>query len=305
MPETLRTPEDRFLGLKEYPFEPRYIEWQGLRMHYVDEGGRDLPVVLMLHGMPTWSYLYRRLIPPLLAAGYRCVAPDYIGFGKSDKVIDDAWYSIERHCQSIAHLIGGLDLGRITLMGQDWGGPIGLRQAVDEPERFARLTIMNTWLHHAEYAYTDAIRSWNAGWKPGSRLDELQPCGRVMGFYVSTHEGSTLSEEQAFEAYEAPFPDRASKAGPRRFPLSLPFDNPEAGNARDQERCFEKLRGWSKPIHFIWGVRDDVFNEAWSERWSSLYPQASLDKLAGAGHFLQESHGEQVAKLLLQRIDEE
>ena len=145
MPETLRTPEERFLGLKEYPFEPRYIEWQGLRMHYVDEGGRDLPVVLMLHGMPTWSYLYRRLIPPLVTAGYRCVAPDYIGFGKSDKVIDDAWYSIERHSQSIAHLIDTLDLERITLMGQDWGGPIGLRQAVDEPERFARLTIMNTY----------------------------------------------------------------------------------------------------------------------------------------------------------------
>ena len=303
MSETLRTPDARFEGLPEYPFAPHYVEWEGLRMHYVDEGAEDRSVVLMLHGMPTWSYLYRRMIPPLVSAGYRCLTPDYIGFGKSDKVLDDAWYTIELHSQSIAHLIRTLDLGRVTLVGQDWGGPIGLRQAVDMPDRFERLTIMNTWLHHAEYEYTDAIRAWNAGWQPGNRLDELQPCGQVLRRYVAMH-GSTLSEDEAFAAYEAPFPDRASKAGPRRFPLSLPFDNPEGGNAAEQERCFEALRSWQKPVHFIWGVRDDVFNEAWAEKWSSLYPQATLDKL-DAGHFLQESHGEAVAQALIRRIDAE
>jgi haloalkane dehalogenase len=303
--EILRTPEQRFDAWIDFPFDARYIEWQGLRMHYVDEGPADGPVMLMCHGMPTSSYLYRRMIPPLVAAGYRCIAADCIGFGKSDKVLDDAWYSIEKHSESITFLIQNLEIERITLICQDWGGPIGLRQAVDMPARFDRLTIMNTWLHHPEYQYTQALRDWNAGWHPGGRFDESQACGLVMQMITSNNPGSPLTPEQAFAAYEAPFPDRASKAGPRRFPLSLPFDNPEGGNATQQTRCFGALADWEKPIHFIWGLRDDVFNETWCDEWASCYSQSTVDKIADAPHFLQETHGPEIVEHLLRRIGEE
>ena len=306
MADVFRTADERFAAWKDYPFEPHFLEWEGLRMHYVDEGGSDRPVMLMLHGMPTSSYLYRRMIPPLVEAGYRCVAPDFVGFGKSDKPLDDGWYSIERHSHAAAHLIRELDLAVVTLLCQDWGGPIGLRQAVDTPERFARLALMNTWLHHPGYEYTEAIRRWNGLWHEGGRMDQLQGCGFVLRHYLATNPtgSSPLSPEEAFAAYEAPFPDRASKAGPRRFPLSLPFDDPEGGSAAEQERCFESLRAWKKPVHFIWGVRDGIFNEAWGRSWAGLYPQATFDPV-DAGHFLQESHGPELVEILLGRIAEE
>lgn len=306
MTQAFRTPEERFEAWLDYPFEARYHTWEGLRMHYVDEGPRDGPAMLLVHGMPTSSYLYRHMIPPLVAAGYRCVAPDHIGFGKSDKVLDDHWYSIEKHCQALRGLIDALALRDITLVCQDWGGPIGLRQAADQPDRFARLVIMNTWLHHDGYVYTDALQRWNQSWHPGHTMDRLQGCGFVLQHYVTHHpRGSNpQSPEQVFAAYEAPFPDRASKAGPRRFPLSLPFDNPTGGNAADQARCFAAIDGWRKPIHFIWGVRDDVFTEQWGRAWAARFAQATFDPL-DAGHFLQESHGLETAQLLLQRIREE
>ena len=306
MPEIFRTPEDRFAAWKDYPFAPNYIDHGGVRMHYLDEGPRDGHVMLLLHGMPTSSYLYRRMIPPLAAAGYRCVAPDHIGFGKSDKVLDDGWYSIARHSDACGHLIRSLDLENVTVVGQDWGGPIGLRQPVDMPERFERLVIMNTWLHHPEYEYTDALRSWNRMWKDGGVMDQMQGCGFVMRHFLTNFPAgsSPLDPEEAFAAYEAPFPDRESKAGPRRFPLSLPFDNPEGGDAGVQTRCFEALRSWDKPAHFIWGVRDQAFTEEWGRKWAGLYPQATFDPV-DAGHFLQESHGPEVVEILLRRIAEE
>ena len=306
-----RTPEDRFDAWPDYPFEPNYLDVSGgdgakLRMHYVDEGPRDGHVVLMLHGMPTSSFLYRRMVPPLVEAGYRCIAPDHIGFGKSDKVLDDGWYTIERHSRICAELIQQLDLSNITLVCQDWGGPIGLRQAVDMPDRFERLCIMNTWLHHDAFEYTEAIRNWNAAWKQGGRMDEVQGCGLVMQITLNRWPRGTspLSDEEAFAAYEAPFPDRASKAGPRRFPLLLPFYDPEAGNADVQAANFEALLGWKKPAHFIFGLEDDIFTEAWGKQWASMYPQATFDALE-AGHFLQESHGPEIVELLLQRISKE
>jgi haloalkane dehalogenase len=271
----------------------------------VDEGPKDGHVMLMLHGMPTSSYLYRRMIPPLVDAGFRCVAPDHIGFGKSDKVLDDSWYTIERHSQICAELIQHLDLMNITLICQDWGGPIGLRQAADMPERFERLCIMNTWLHHDDYEYTDFIRNWNAAWHEGGAFYESQSCGFVMQMYFGQSPGTTpLTNEETFAAYEAPFPDNTAKAGPRRFPLCLPFDNPEGGNAKIQAQNFETLRRWSKPAHFIFGVMDEVFTEEWGRKWASMYPQGTFDGV-DCGHFLQESHGPEIADILLRRIGEE
>jgi haloalkane dehalogenase len=306
MPDLFRTPEERFDAWLDYPFKAHYHDWNGLRMHYLDEGATDRPVMLLVHGMPTSSYLYRHMIPRLVAAGYRCIAPDHVGFGRSDKPLDDAWYSIERHCTALCSLIEALDLERITLVCQDWGGPIGLRQVADMPARFERLTIMNTWLHHPEYQYTEALRRWNQSWHPGHTMDELQGCGFVLQHYVTHHpRGSNpQSPEEVFAAYEAPFPDRASKAGPRRFPLSLPFDNPAAGNAADQARCYQTLLAWTGPVHFVWGIRDDVFTEGWGRAWAAHYPQATFDVI-DAGHFLQESHGQEIAAMLLERISEE
>ena len=221
-------------------------------------------------------------------------------------MLDDAWYTIELHSQICAELIQQLDLRNITLVCQDWGGPIGLRQAVDMPERFERLLIMNTWLHHGEFEYTESIRNWNAAWHDGGSMAEPQGCGLILQVTLNRWPRGTspLSDEEAFAAYEAPFPDRESKAGPRRFPLCLPFDNPEDSNAGVQAKDFEALRGWSKPVHFIWGTEDDIFTEAWGRTWAGMYDQATFDGLE-AGHFLQETHGPEIVEILLNRIGQE
>ncbi|MBI3695936.1 MAG: alpha/beta fold hydrolase [Acidobacteria bacterium] len=232
MSDVARTPEERFATLPGYPFAPHYLDWQGLRMHYVDEGAGK--PVLLLHGEPTWSYLYRKMIPLLAAAGYRPIAPDYIGFGKSDKVTEDGWYTIERHIQSIRWLIESLDLRDITLVVHDWGGPIGLRQAVDIPERFERLVILNTWLHREGAQVSEDLRKWREYALGRSDL----PCGKVVARSLR-RPGQDLAAVEA--AYEAPFPDAASKAGPRRFPWCLPFAQPVEGNAEDQARCAQAL----------------------------------------------------------------
>lgn len=306
--EVLRTPEERLASLPGFDFAPRYAELkldgQRLRMHYLDEGSDERGVALLIHGMPTWSYLYRRMIPPLTQAGFRCIAPDHIGFGRSDKVLDDGWYTIEKHSLALRSLIEQLDLERTTLVCQDWGGPIGLRQAVDMPGRFERLTIMNTWLHHEGFEYTQAVRRWQSLWQPGGAMVELQGCGLVMQNYLANFPrgaAEPLTSEQAFAAYEAPFPDRAAKAGPRRFPLSIPIDGQNPGVAREGQRCWDALLGWRKPVHFIWGTADQIFTEEWGREWASRFPQATFDGI-DAGHFLQETHGGEIAALLLQRI---
>lgn len=334
--EIFRTPEERFDKLEDYPFRANYHEFEGVRMHYLDEGPRDGPVILMAHGMPTWSYLYRHMIPPLIRAGYRCVAPDLIGFGKSDKVLDDTWYSIERHCLSLRSLIETLDLRRITIIAQDWGGPIGLYQPAHMSERFERLCILNTWLENPQFKFSLFARIWNAVWHPvdttgGRRTEdpnllrrafvkiarrvmirwglkgEEQPCGAIAALVMMSDypEAKPELEAKLYAAYEAPFPDIASKAGARRFPLSLPFWNPVDGDAEGQRRNWETLLGWTKPVHFIWGLKDPNFNEKWLDTWAAHYSQASIDRIADGGHFLQETHGPQVAQLMLERISQE
>ena len=334
--EIFRTPDERFAKLEDYPFAPNYHEVEGVRMHYLDEGPRDGPVILMAHGMPTWSYLYRRMILPLVAAGYRCIAPDLIGFGKSDKVLDDDWYSIERHCLSLRSLIEALDLRRMTVIVQDWGGPTGLYQPAHMPERFERLCILNTWLENPEFEFRLWPRVWNAVWHPfdttgGPRTidpnllrrtfvriarramirfgfkGDVQPCGAIAALVMMADYPGVPPEykEKVYEAYEAPYPTTASKAGARMLPLSLPFWNPARGDAEGQRRNWEALLRWKKPVHFIWAHNDPNFNEKWLVTWAAHYPQATIDRIADAGHFLQETHGPQVAKLLLEQIAQE
>lgn len=317
----VRSSEAPFKDLDQYPFAPNHFDFEGLRLHYVDEGPRDGPVALLMHGMPTWSFLNRHIIHALVAQGWRCIAHDHIGFGKSDKVLDPDWYSIARHASACGALILGLDLRNVTLFAQDWGGPTGLAQAAEMGERFARLVIMNTWLPHERYVYSQAIRNWADGWKPGGLYDISVPDKMTLGGIMMlalghvpmsevanilvTGEMTGLSPEAMAvkRGYDAPHQglSAAAFAGPRRFPLSIPIDRREDPTAIDGARHFETLKGWKKPIHFIWGGADPIFTEAWGREWAGLYPQATFDVFPDAGHFLQESHGRQIAELVLQR----
>jgi haloalkane dehalogenase len=297
-PAFVRTPDARFRELADYPFAPRWLDWRGLRIHHLDEGPRGAPVMLLLHGEPSWSYLYRRIVPRLVAAGYRCVAPDLVGFGKSDKVTDDAWYGIERHCEALRFVIESLGLRRITLVCQDWGGPIGLRQAVDSPERFERLIIANTWLHHEGFEYSAGIRAWRAAALDPSKLGGDMPTGRIV---AGSLRRPGHDREAVARAYDAPFTGFASKAGARRFPFCIPFAEPAAGNARDQQRCFDALRAYPHPVHFAFGDADEVFPWSWAERWHGLVPGSTLDRIAGAGHFVQEDASDDLAETILLR----
>jgi haloalkane dehalogenase len=303
MADFYRSPDAAFDDLVDFSYAPNYLEWDGLRTHYVDEGPKDAPVALLLHGEPTWSYLYRKMIPPLLAAGYRCVAPDHIGFGRSDKVLDDRWYIIDRHIERLAGLIERLDLNNITVFVQDWGGPIGLINAVASPERFSRLAILNTWLHHNGCEYGPGIRAWreaatNRHWLAWMRHD--LPVGAI----VRRSCVRPVADVAALEAaYEAPYQGSVkAKAGARRFPWCIPFAEPEAGAAERQAQAFDALKNWSKPVNVIFGADDPIFTPAWGEKWAGMIPGATFDTVDRAGHFCQEDAGEDIVARLFKRI---
>ena len=317
MTDFLRSPDEHFEDLKDFPFAPNYHAWQDLRMHYLDEGPRDGPVMLLLHGMPTWSYLYRDMIPPLVEAGYRCIAPDHMGFGRSDKPTDIHWYTIARHTEILTTLITTLGLRDITLVVQDWGGPTGLAQAATMGERFARLIIMNTWLHHEGYEYSEAIHNWNRNWHEGGLFCREQPDIALLMLLSSglagpevvfpALQGGSVPElsdaaRAMYDAYHAPIkglPDEGY-SGYRRFPLSIPLDSYDNGNAAAQAHHYEQRLSWDKPVNFVWGCADDVFTEAWGREWARRM-NASFDGIPDAGHFLQNTHGADVARLILER----
>ncbi len=299
--DSFRTPDDRFAALPDYPFAPRYRTWNGLRLHHLDEGPADAPVMLLLHGEPSWSYLYRRWIPRLVDAGHRCVAPDLPGFGRSDKPIVDEWYVVERHMEAIADLVEQLDLRRVHLVVQDWAGPSGLRVLCDSPERFARVFILHTWLHHAEMEYGDGIRWWRQAALDPAQLGGDMPTGRIVAGTMRRpgHDTAAL-----VAAYDAPFPTYASKAGARRFPFCIPFGEPEAGNAVDQERCFRVLPTLGVPLHLAFGDADPVFTFDWAERWHAQLPGSTLDRIEGAGHFVQDDATDDCVDLVLRYAGE-
>ena len=322
---SLRTPDSNFSELDNFPYTPNYFDIDGVRMHFVDEGPKDAPVALLMHGMPTWSYLYRNMIPHLRAAGYRCVAPDHIGFGRSDKVTDPQWYNIARHTANITRLVTHLNLNNITLFVQDWGGPTGLAQYATMPERISRLVIMNTWLHHAEYEYSPGIQNWITQNLPGGIFRDNIPekfnwgtlmamsTGRVTpqeSLLVELNGGTpTYSPEAAAVkyGYDAPFAGLGDEGvtGPRRFPLSIPVHDAIAGNAVEQEKHFAIVNSTTLPVHFIWGDSDNVFTLDWGKKWHSLIPHSTLDVMEGAAHFLQDSHGPQIVEAFLSRIANE
>jgi len=287
MTEVFRTPDDRFTDLPGYTFEPHYVqlrrELEGLRMHYLDEG--EGPPILLLHGEPTWSYLYRKMIPSLTEVG-RTVVPDLVGFGRSDKPTDRAWYTYDRHCESVRQLVESLDLRDITLVVQDWGGPIGLRVATEDEERFSRLVILNTGI------FRPGPRWPSPGFLAWRDYAERNP-DLPVGFVV---QGATTTElsDDVIRAYEAPFPTAASKAGAAQFPLLVPLTENDPG-AAEMGRVADALARWQKPTLVAFSDQDPVFPLKSGEKLAERIPGAAkFVPIEGASHFLQEDKGEDI-----------
>jgi pimeloyl-ACP methyl ester carboxylesterase len=286
----VRTPDERFAGLPGFPFAPRYLEWRGLRVHFVDEGAGDR-TFLCLHGEPTWSYLYRRMIPPFVASGARVVAPDFIGFGRSDKLERDADYSFELHRQFLLDFVEKLDLRAITLVVQDWGGLLGLTLPMEMPERFARLLVMNTALAAGDAPLPEGFVAWRA--YVGGTADLA--CGRLLA-RACPH----LTPAEA-AAYDAPFPDARYKAGVRRFPGLVP-ERPDDPGAAVSRRARQWLQtAWQGESFMAIGLKDPVLGApVMRELGRTIRNCPPPLVLEEGGHFLQE-WGEDVARAALER----
>jgi haloalkane dehalogenase len=286
--DAYRTPDERFDGLPGYDFAPHYVEQDGLRLHYLDEG--EGPPVLLLHGEPTWSYLYRKVIPELTPAA-RAIAPDYLGFGRSDKPLAREAYTYDLHVRSIARLVEELDLRDATVVVQDWGGPVGLRVATEHPDRFSRLVIMNTgvgggrppsdeWLRFREW-----LRRLGTDVIPGQlvRISAVQPIA-----------------DEVVEAYSAPWPVPESKQGILAFPDLVPT-TPDHPDLPAHTAVREALSRWEKPALVLFSDSDPIFSPRAAERIAELVPGAGEPEIVeGAGHFLQEDRGEEIGRRIAQ-----
>jgi haloalkane dehalogenase len=287
-----RTPDERFTDLPDFPFAPHYLELEGLRMHYLDEGQGE--PILLLHGEPTWSFLYRRMIPRLRAR-FRCVAPDYIGFGRSDKWTDIGAYSIARHFEFLERFVAALDLRRMTVVVQDWGGPLGLFYAIRHQERMARLVILNTGLLSGDLeTLTPGLQSWR---EYVSRTADL-PIGLILKRSIAAR--YELAPE-VVAAYDAPFPNPQSKAGTRAFPALIPT-TPDAPWAAEMRETRTALAQWDKPALVCFSDSDPVFPPRVGEALARLIPGAGFALVPGAGHFLQEEKGPEIAEEILRFV---
>lgn len=286
-PPTIRTPDERFAALPDFPFAPHYVDFEGARMHYLDEGPRAGEAILCLHGEPTWCYLYRRMIPPLVAAGYRVVAPDWIGFGRSDKYLRMEDYTYERHVRSLESFVEALDLRAVTPVVQDWGGLIGLPWAAEHAERVARLVILNTALPTGERSPGLGFRAWRAF----ARFTPVFSAGWIV---KSALRHPALPA--VIGAYDAPFPDKRYKAGARAFPRLVPTtpDAPFAERNRAARAVFDR---WEKPVLLRFGREDPILGRAgpgFLKMVKSLRGQEMV-WVENAGHFVQEDAGPELA----------
>jgi haloalkane dehalogenase len=288
--EAYRTPDERFEDLPGWPYAPRYVSQDGLRMHYVEDGSGD--PLLLLHGEPTWGFLYRRMIPALTAAG-RVVVPDLFGFGRSDKPLRQADYTYDSHYRSIERLMLELDLERLTLVVHDWGGPIGLRLAVTHPDRVERLVILNTGVGAGQAPSPDWLRFRELVRQVGA---DFTASRLVQVACVSRLDGDTI------RGYDAPFPVADAKAGARAFPELVPteLDHPSAQAMLEVRAALSR---WEKPALVLFSDSDRVFSPAHAERLASYIPGAlPAEIVAGAGHFLQEDKGDEIAERVVRFV---
>ena len=286
----LRTPEARFATLSDFPYTPQYTEVGGLRIAFIDEGPRAAPVVLLMHGEPSWSYLYRKMIPVLLQAGYRVVAPDLVGFGRSDKPARKADYSYLNHVQWMKAWMERVDLKGVTLFCQDWGSLIGLRMVAELPDRFARIVLANGGLPTGTTETPKAFRIWRAFavYSPWFPIGRIVKSGCAMGL-----------TPQEIAAYDAPFPSRKYKVAARLFPTFVPT-TPQDPERQNNERAWEFFKKCEKPFLTLFSNRDPV-TRGGHKMWQQLVPGAQGQPHAvtrGAGHFLQEDKGQEVAQAI-------
>jgi len=292
----LRTPDERFRDLPGWPFAPHYAEVPSgdggsLRVHFVDEGRRDAPALLLLHGEPSWAYLYRKMIPVLAGAGLRAVAPDLIGFGRSDKPALRSDYTYQRHVDWMRAFVHGQDLRDVTLFAQDWGGLIGLRLVAEEPGRFARVVAANTFLPTGDQPVGPAFERW----RTFSQEVPVFPTGRIL-------QGATATElpPEVVAAYDAPFPDESFQAGARQFPTLVPT-RPDDPASEPNRRAWVALERFEKPFLTAFSDGDPITRGA-EQVFQARVPGArgrEHPTVRGAGHFLQEDRGEELAKIVL------
>lgn len=287
--EILRTPEERFEGIDDFPYEPRYRRWRDLRLAHIDEG--EGPAVVLVHGEPTWSYLWRKVMGPLLGAGYRCIVPDLPGFGRSDKPADPAWYSYDVHTEAVGDLFEVLDVGDVTLVMHDWGGPIGFRIATGAfLERVSRLVAMDTGVFDGNQRMSP---DWLRFKEFVKRTPDL-PIERMVRAGCKT-----TPPDEVLAAYAAPFPGKEHKAGAKAFPELIPLSPQEEG-AEAGRTVAAALAGDDRPALILWGDSDAVLplEEAGRGMERLLKEAGGLIKIEDAGHFLQEDRGEHVGTLI-------
>ncbi len=299
--KVLRTPDERFANLSGYPFQPHYAdvadgEGGTLRMHYVDEGPRGSAPVVLLHGEPSWSYLYRKMIPVLVSAGHRCIAPDLVGFGRSDKPAERESYTYARHVAWLRELVfDRLDLSHITLVCQDWGGLLGLRLVAEQEGRFDRVVAANTFLPTGDQSPGEAFLAW----RKFSQEVPVFPTSRIL-------QGATSTElpTDVLAAYDAPFPDESYKSGARQFPTLVPA-SPDNPASEDNRRAWTVLERWNKPFLTAFSDNDPV-TAGGDVRFQKLIPGCKGQPhttITGGGHFLQEDKGEELAGIVAKFIE--
>lgn len=286
MTDAVRTSDEALQGLPDFPFQSSYREVQGLRLAHLDEG-KGAPVLFM-HGEPTWSYLWRKVIPPVRDAGFRCLAPDLAGFGRSDKPTGIDFYSYDRHVELAGTLLEDLDISGATIVVHDWGGPIGLRLAVEQRERIERLVILDTGLFTGHQKMSDA---WIAFHDFVERTEDL-PVGMLVRGACKKDPG-----DEVIAAYDAPYPNAASKAGARAFPLMIP-QTPDAPGAAAGQRVLAALRGDRRETLMLWADSDPVLPLATGERFAEALGQPPPRTIAEASHFLQEDQGPLIGTLI-------
>jgi haloalkane dehalogenase len=292
--DLLRTPEERFENIPDFPFKPNYLDVEGIRIHYIDEDPKDAEVVLLMHGEPSWSFLYRYMIPILVQAGFRTVAPDLVGFGRSDKPTEKSDHTYRKHVEWISKVVNLLDLKSVTLFCQDWGSLIGLRVAIENQDRFKRIVLSNGGLPTGEQKMTEAFLEWREFSRTATKFNVR----RIL-------QGATVTKlpRNVLNAYEAPFPDDTFKAGARIMPSLVPttIDDPEHDT---NKKAWEQFFKWKKP--FLTAFSDsDPITKGGDTYWQENVPGAQGQNhttIKDAGHFVQEDKGPELANLIIDFI---